>query len=287
MKKTMKLFLLVFTGSMLMINEVDAQQRSECRQVIDEMMEAIGKIKTLRYTLAQNERVDGKLGSARQDVKVAFNPFKLYIYNYEPNDGAEVLYIEGENDGDALVNPGSFPYINLNLDPNGSILRRGQHHSMCESGFNYLKSIIQFAIDTAGNDFDKYFKLEGTATIDGKACHKVVITFDDFKYVDYKVKKGESVLDIAKERMISEYMIVRENDKVDDYEDVKEGQVIKVPIVYAKVSVLYIEKMRHLPIKQEMSDDKGLYERYAVTNLRVNTTISDEEFDEDYKDYDF
>ena len=265
----------------------NAQQKSECKRVIDEMMIAIGKIKTLRYTLSQNERVKGKMGSAKQDVKVTFNPFKLYIYNHEPNEGAEVLYIEGTNDGDALVNPGSFPYFNLNLDPYGSLLRKGQHHTLHESGFDYLKSIIQFAVDTAGKDFDKYFKLEGTAIHDGRACYKVVITFDNYKYVNYKVKKGQDVLDIAKERMVSEFMILRENKDVDWYDDVKEGQIIKIPIVYAKRSILWIDKVKYLPIKQEMYDDKGLFERYSMSNLRVNPPIAPEEFTEDYKDYDF
>jgi len=287
MQKFIKISLLIIIGSSLSANMAFAPQKSECRRIIDEMMVAIGKIKTLRYTLTQNERVDGKLGQAKQDVKVSFNPFKLYIYTHEPDKGAEVLYVEGTNDGDALVNPASFPYINLNLDPYGSLLRRNQHHTLFESGFNYLGDIIQFAIDTAGADFDKYFKLMGTATYDGRLCHKVIVTFADFKYVNYTVKKGQTVLDIAKAKMISEFMIVQENDDVDDYDDIKEGQVIKIPIVYAKRSVLYIDKVKHLPIKQEMSDDKGLFERYAMSNLRVNTVIAPEEFTEDYKDYDF
>jgi len=274
-------------SGVLMANGSSAQQKSECRRIIDEMVHTIDGVRSLRYTLSQNERVDGVLGSAKQDVKVTFNPFKLYIYNYEPNDGAEVLYVEGHNNGDALINPGSFPYINLNLDPMGSLLRKGQHHTMLESGFNYLNGIIKFAMDTAGADFDKYFKLDGTAFHDGRACHKVVVAFDDFNYVNYKVKRGQTVLDIATERMVSEYMIVRENDDVDDYYDVSEGQVIKVPVVYARRTVLYIDKVKHLPIKQEMSDDKGLFERYSMTNLKVNLTIAPEEFQEDYKDYDF
>ena len=94
-------------------------------------------------------------------------------------------------------------------------------------------------------------------------------------------------MDIATERMVSEYMIVQVNDDIDNYYDVKEGQVIKIPILYAKRTVLYIDKVKHLPIKQEMSDDKGLFERYSMTNLKVNPTIAPEEFQEDYKDYDF
>lgn len=287
MRGIVKVWVSVVVATLLIANVGYAQQKSTCRKIVDEMMVAIGEIKTMRYTLSQSERIDGELGSAKQDVKVAFNPFKLYIYNYAPNDGAEVLYIEGKNNGNALVNPGSFPYINLNLDPYGSILRKGQHHTMFESGFDYLKGIIQSAMDTTGEEFDKYFKLEGTGMQDGRACHKVVITFDAFGYVNYKVKKGQDIMDIAKELNVSEYMIVRKNEDVDWYDDVNEGQVIKVPNAYCKKSVFYIDKINKLPIKSEMFDDKGLFEKYGVSNLKVNTIITDAEFDEDFEDYDF
>jgi hypothetical protein len=36
-----------------------------------------------------------------------------------------------------------------------------------------------------------------------------------------------------------------------------------------------------------MYDDKGLFEIYEFHNLKVNPTILEEEFSEDYKDYNF
>ena len=82
-------------------------------------------------------------------------------------------------------------------------------------------------------------------------------------------------------------MIVSVNPGVDDYNDVSEGQKIKIPIVYVKKSVLYIDKISYLPIKQVMSDDKGLFEEYEFINLKVNSPISEEEFTEGFKDYNF
>ncbi|HIA36421.1 MAG TPA: LysM peptidoglycan-binding domain-containing protein, partial [Flavobacteriales bacterium] len=103
----------------------------------------------------------------------------------------------------------------------------------------------------------------------------------------YTVKKGQTILDIAEERLINEYMIVSVNPGVDDYNDVSEGQKIKIPVVYVKKSILYIDKINYLPIKQVMYDDKGLFEEYEFLNLKVNSTIYEEEFTEGYKDYNF
>jgi len=258
-----------------------------CKQIVEKMILSIEGIETLRYTLLQNERIKGEMVAGKQDVKLSLKPFKVYIYSHVPNEGAEVLWVSGKNGGDALVNPASFPYINLNLDPYGSLMRNDQHHTLHKTGFNYLKGIIEFALDTAGADFGKYFSCKDVVQVSGRACYKVVIEYDQFNYLNYTVKKGQTILDIAEERLINEYMIVSVNPGVDDYNDVSEGQKIKIPVVYVKKSILYIDKINYLPIKQVMYDDKGLFEEYEFLNLKVNSTIYEEEFTEGYKDYNF
>jgi len=275
-------------SNLLAISSISIGQGiSECKQIVEKMISSIEKIETLSYTLNQNERINGEMIAGKQDVKLSVKPFKVYIYSHMPNEGAEVLWVTGKNGGDALVNPRSFPYINLNLDPYGSLLRKDQHHTLHKSGFNYLKDIIEFALDTAGVDFGKYFSCKGLVQVEGRACYKVIIEYDQFNYLTYTVKKGQTVLDIAQERMVNEYMIISINSDVDDYDDVKEGQLIKIPIVYAKKTILYIDKINYLPIKQVLYDDKGLFEKYRFSNLKINPTIYEVEFTQDYKDYDF
>ena len=58
-------------------------------------------------------------------------------------------------------------------------------------------------------------------------------------------------------------------------------------MVYAKKSVVYIDRINYLPLKQEMYDDKGLFEKYEFLNLKINPTIYEEEFTEGFKDYNF
>lgn len=263
------------------------QEKTSPRAVIDEMLSSIDRIKTLKYKIKQFERIEGEMIIAEQDVKLSVSPVKIYFYNYFPNKGAEVLWVEGQNDGDALVNPSSFPYFNLNLDPYGRILRKDQHHTIFDLGFDYLAKIIRDALDRAGEDFEKYCKYQGTVKWNNIDCHKIVIEYDDFNYIPYVVQQGETVLSIAKKLKVSEYMIVEINPAVDNYGDVKAGQQIMVSNAYAKKTVLYIDKRNNLPIFQKMYDEKGLYEIYEFHDLQVNPLIREEEFTKDYKEYDY
>lgn len=285
MKKVKRIAIILFLT--LGACSVYSQTSMSVKQIIDKMLYKIDQGKSFRYDVTQVERQKGKMTTGKQSVKLNVSPFKVYIYNHSPNKGAEVLWVAGKNNGNCLVNPNAFPYFNVNLDPYGSILRKDQHHTVFQSGFTYLAKIIRDGLKQAGADFDKYFKSEGEIEWDGRKCYNIVITYNAWEYVPYIVIKGEDLNDIAKKKMVSEYMILHANDAIDDYDDVKGGQKIQIPILYAKRSILYIDKQYFLPIRQEMYDDKGLFEIYEFHNLKVNPTILEEEFTEDYKDYDF
>jgi outer membrane lipoprotein-sorting protein len=150
-----------------------------------------------------------------------------------------------------------------------------------------MGSVIKQAVTMAGKDFDKYFEYKGSVNFDGRDCHAVVITFEDFKFIDYTVKPGENLRKIAQEKKISDYMILENNPKIKDFNDVKPGQIIKIPNGYAKKTILYIDKEHYLPLMMSMFDDKGLYERFEYRNLIVNPKFSDTEFTRNHKDYGF
>ena len=42
--------------------------------------------------------------------------------------GAEIMYVEGENDNKVLLNTNSFPYVSLSLNSENSLLLSGGHH---------------------------------------------------------------------------------------------------------------------------------------------------------------
>lgn len=216
-------------------------------------------------------------------VKLQVSPRKLYLYL----KGPEVLWIEGQNNGNALVNPGTFPYVNMNLDPHGSLMRKDQHHTIHEMGFTYLRDVLGALVKKAGDKFDKYFSYTGEDKWNGRPCHKLLINYSEFAYTTYTVKKGENLVTIARKLNVGEYMILEQNKEVSDYDDVKEGDKLQVPNAYAKMVILYVDKQHHLPVSIKIFDDKGLYESYEYYTLLVNPTIADEEFTKTYKDYNF
>ena len=255
-----------------------------CKEILQNTIASVENIQTLKFNLKCNERFKGKLLSAQSRVKLNTTPRKVYIYL----KGPELLWLQGKNNGNALVNPDGFPFVNVNLDPMGSLMRENQHHTIHEVGFNYFASIIKNSVQVVGEKFDDYFKCSGTIKWDGHDCHFVTAEYPDFKYVDYTVQKGETLETIARKFKLSDYMILELNaGKVHNYRDVKAKQKIKIPNVYGSKMVLYIDKETFLPRVIKVYDEKGLFESYEYHDLELNPKIAEEEFTREYKEYGF
>ncbi len=256
-----------------------------CEEILEKSFKAIREVKSLKYHLKIIER--GKKGFNHYESSVKFNknPRQIYLYI----KGIEVLYLEGKNNNKALVNPGGFPYITLNLDPMGDLMRQDQHHTLNEMGYDYFSTIIQQTLRKVDRaHFDDYFKLIGEEKVNNRLCYKIIINNKDFAYKEYTVQPGESITSIARKFFVSEYMILEKNPKFKDYFDpLKKGQVIKVPNSYCKSVVLYIDKFYFVPISVTVIDDKGLFEEYNYHFLQVNPKIDANEFTRNYKDYKF
>ena len=174
------------------------------RQILNDVLASISNIKTMRYNLQCNERIKGKMQHTESQVKLQISPRKLYL----SLKGPEVLWLQGANGGDALINPGAFPYMNLNLDPFGSLMRKDQHHTIHEMGLQYLAEILKDGIRRAGDKFDKYFVVLGEEKYDGRDCYKLSIAFPDYSWKPYTIKAGENITSIARKLYVSEYMIL-------------------------------------------------------------------------------
>ncbi len=255
----------------------------EAKEVLDKMIYSVGKLKSLTYSTKISERVNGTLESGVNHVKVNFKPYKAYL----KVTTAEILYVEGENNNKALVRSNSLPFINLSLDPLGSVMRKGQHHTIFELGFSYFADIINEAYKTVGNDFDKYFTFKGSIKYEGNDCYVIVMEHPDFKFIPYEVKKGEDLIKIAKTRRISDYMILERNPEIKDYYSVSPGQKIMIPNAYAQKTIIYIDKATYLPIVQVVYDDKGIFARYEFQNVKINPVFAEDEFTKDFEDYNF
>jgi outer membrane lipoprotein-sorting protein len=275
------LFLLIWQ-----VHLVQAQVLSS-REVIDRMLSATREVETLKFKFKKVERIGGKTLTGEQDVKYLHTPRKTYAYLHSPGKGTEVLWIENENSGKVLVKPSSFPYVAVSLSPFGSVIRKNNHHTVHEIGFDYIAGIIGNIAAKSGNQFDQYFLYQGEVIFENRHCYKILIDYAPYQYISYTVQPGEDLPTIAKKLYVSDYMIKEINPDVDDYDDVRAGQQIKVPNAYARKTVLYVDKKNYLPLVQKMYDEKGLFAHYEFHNLELNPPIKAEEFSREYAGYNF
>jgi len=256
----------------------------DCKEIVTKSLKSIKEVKSLKYHLKITERGKKGFNFYESAVKFTRNPRLIYLYI----KGIEVLWVQGQNDGKALVKPNSFPYFNLNLDPMGNLMRQDQHHTLNEMGYDYFASIIQNTVDRLGEKFEDVFSLAGEERVNGRPCYKILVDNKDFKYVDYTIGEGESITSIARKFYIAEYMILEKNPKFKDYFDIlKKGQIIKIPTWYARTVVMYIDQLYFLPISMKVNDDKGVFEEYNYHFLQVNPKFEEGEFTKTYKGYGF
>lgn len=261
------------------------------RKLAEDMLAKMAAVKTLKYRLYKKERLtNGKFRESEIQVKYQKKPFACYLYMYSPDAGVEVLYQEGLNNGKAYVNPNKklVSFIDFDFDPMGKTLRKDEHHTLFENGFEYMRGILKAVMKLADDEdkFEEYCQVQGEVNFKGRACHKVQLQYPPFAWVDYKVQAGEDLVKIARKLNLSEYMILEKN-KLSFYNSVKAGQVIKVPNVYAKKVILYIDKVNLMPVYQEVHDDQGLFELYEYSNLLVNPTLAADDFSKSNPSYKF
>lgn len=255
-------------------------------EITRQMFAETQNIGTLTYTMNKQERIDGELVEQHSFTKLMREPYKVYTRQLYPDEGIEVLYIPAKND-QALINPDGFPYVNIRLDPYGSTMRADQHHTIHNAGYDYFISILQHLFEKHGEETKQMAQQTGTTTFDGHPVSVVEFRNPHFRFEDYTVQQGETLLTIAKDRKVSEYMILNRNEDVDSYTDVSPGQVIQVPSDYSPRMILYIDQQRHIPLMIKVYDDEGLYEQYEFTDVAINPSLSEEEFTEDYSEYGF
>ncbi len=257
------------------------------RQLFDKMMHSIENTHTCSYNLLLKERTRNEYRSCEYVVRVNTKPFKAFAYSINPHPGATALLVHGENDNKVLINPNSFPYINISLSPQSKMMRRNHLFTMNQLGFEYIGNIMKgyFLKDSAS--FLKWLRIENEITFRDKKYYTLVIENNLFTYNNYTVLKGETISTIAKKLLLNDNAILQLNKHVSSLDDVKPGQVIKVPSTFGKKIVLYIDKSTMLPAIQEIYDDKGLMSRIEMTSVIKNQKFAADEFTRTKKEYGF
>lgn len=101
-------------------------------------------IRDYSCTFIKRERIDGDLGDYQHIfMKVRQQPFSVYMCFLQPYPGREVLYVDGQNDGELLVLESGWKRRvlgQLSLDPEGAVAMRGQKYPITHVGIHNLTS---------------------------------------------------------------------------------------------------------------------------------------------------
>ncbi len=254
-------------------------------KLITDMLDSAKKVTFLRYNMKSVERIETGYATATTIVKLQCHPRRSYLVNTQ--NKLEVLYNEGEMNNKALVKPHVFPYFTMSLDPLGNLMRKNQHFTILDIGFDFTARTIAIALSKEKDQIAKHLTYVGKAEKNKMNCHLLVYENVDFSYRDYVVQHKETVSSIAGKLTVNDYMLRCKNKLYDDYGYLKEGSVIKIPTFYCKKAVFYVDEKTMLPVSVSIYDEVGLFENYDFFNLEVNKPIPANEFKKNFKGYGF
>lgn len=270
----------------IVLTSFDGGKKLSVTEKVKEVFKSTQEIRSMSYEFVRHERINGKMFENTAYIKMQKKPTKIYYKELAPNNGLEVLYPHPDDYLKALVNPNGFPYMNLKLDPKGEMMRRNQHYTLLDAGYDGVISVLEYLFYKYKNQINDLVDYKGLALVDGKTCDMIVMDNPHFKYVNYAVSGGETVASIAKKYRLSEYMI-REKNKELYLDDLKSGDILRLPTDYSARMALYIDVDRRIPLKIEIYDEQGLFEKYEFKNVKLNPEFSDQEFLDTYSDYNF
>ncbi len=248
------------------------------------MYDSIKIIKTLHENVKAIERVDSKYVTASSEIKVQTNPRKVYFNNKEKK--VEVLYDSEVSLHKAFVKVHTFPYLTLSLDPSGNIMRKNQHYSLHELGYAFIGKSVALTINKDKEGLNN-FKYHGKILKNGYNCYFLEYENTNYSYVNYTVGEKETASLIAYKLCVNDYLLRNKNDLLNDFGFIKKGTILKVPTLYCKKAVLYIDDKLLLPVALSLYDDMGLFESYEYTNIEINKPFKANEFSKSNKDYGF
>ncbi len=251
------------------------------QQLATRLSTNIQSLKTLRCVVDAEERIGHSYVPGHTLMKLNFSPLMVYIKNQK---NVEVLYVANQNGNEAWVYPGSFPYITLSLNPNGSLMHKGQHHTVLQAGFGTIADLLGNTNGQKETVFTRSFRYAGDTVAQGLPAHILRSDYPQFRYINYTVGRNETIASVANHFGCGEYRILERN-KLDVDSNLAEGQILQVPNAYGRRTILVINSRTYLPLSVTVYDDRGLYEKYTFLNVIPNQPIAAAEFTKSYKGY--
>jgi hypothetical protein len=253
-------------------------------KLMAQLFDSIKLVKTLRVHINATERINNGYLTAKSEIKLQSAPRRLYFINRQKK--LEILFNQGELNNKALVKPHVFPYITMSLDPTGNIMRKNQHYTIHELGYDFIGKSMALTLAKDKDGINNMTFL-GIHPKNGYSCYMLQYENKNYAYTEYVVQGKETASSVSVKLCVNDYLLRDKNDLLNDFGFLKKGKKLLVPTLYCKKAIIYLDQKTCLPVSISLYDDKGLFENYDFTNIETNPQIKPEEFTKAYKDYRF
>jgi len=109
-------------------------------RVVTKSLRKIEQIPAYEATFTKKELVGNQMIAQKMRMKFRRKPFSVYFYFYGDNEGREVIYVKGRNNGKILAHETGLAGLvgTLNLDPSDSMAMSENRHPITEAGIEAM-----------------------------------------------------------------------------------------------------------------------------------------------------
>lgn len=147
---------------------------------------SFSRIPDYTANMLKQERIDGALGACQViDVKIRHEPFSVYMKWNEGDRGRQLIYVDGQNEGNMLVQPGGIRGRLtgvLSLDPTGSLAMSDSRYSITKAGLLELaRTVLSYQKHDLEAKTGFNCQLFDHQEFEGRPCYLYLIEYDSPK----------------------------------------------------------------------------------------------------------
>ncbi len=216
--------------------------------LLEQGRERLQKLSGYSVTFARQERIGGELLDPQtMKLKVRHHPFSLYMKWTQGDRGRQLIYVEGLNEGQVLVQPGGLigrATGALPLAPNHEKILAESRYPATMAGFLAMTDIImEHHREDLKRASGMRSEIRGDQSFDERPCFLTTLTYDN-EQVNPVYRK--SLIFVDKE--------------------------LSIPVCLKSYTWV---KGKELPV----DDEESLIESYSFTGLETTTQLSDNDFE--------
>ncbi|QDU80563.1 hypothetical protein Pla110_22940 [Polystyrenella longa] len=154
------------------------------QSILEEGLENLKQIPDYTTTFIKQERIAGSMTEPNLiNLKIRHEPFSVYMKWLNGDKGRELLYVDGENNGDMVVRVGGvrgrfLPALNLN--PLGDLALQESRHPITQIGLaNLIRKALEFRERDLNNLDNLNCWINDGVTFDKRDCFEFVVEYQE------------------------------------------------------------------------------------------------------------